>query len=215
MNHYIVGQRWISNTESELGLGIITEINRHHVSVLYLACHEKRTYAINNAPLTRAKFSIGAKLKTDDQRSFIVSHLEEQQGLIIYISTIHQSFPEIELDHHLQFNQAQDRLFTGQTDPSSWFQLRYQTWQYQQQHQQSPVKGLIGGRTNLLPHQLYIAHEATHRLNPRVLLADEVGLGKTIEAGLILHYRLINKLSQRVLIIVPESLQHQWLVTAF
>lgn len=44
------------------------------------------------------------------------------------------------------------------------------------------------------------------------MLADEVGLGKTIEAGLIIHHRLINGLSKRVLIIVPESLLHQWLV---
>jgi ATP-dependent helicase HepA len=44
------------------------------------------------------------------------------------------------------------------------------------------------------------------------MLADEVGLGKTIEAGLILHHRLINGLSNRVLIIVPETLLHQWLV---
>ena len=44
------------------------------------------------------------------------------------------------------------------------------------------------------------------------MLADEVGLGKTIEAGLILHHRLINGLTHRVLIIVPESLLHQWLV---
>ena len=44
------------------------------------------------------------------------------------------------------------------------------------------------------------------------MLADEVGLGKTIEAGLIIHQRLINGLSKRVLIIVPESLLHQWLV---
>jgi len=44
------------------------------------------------------------------------------------------------------------------------------------------------------------------------MLADEVGLGKTIEAGLILHHRLINELSRRALIIVPETLLHQWLV---
>jgi ATP-dependent helicase HepA len=81
-----------------------------------------------------------------------------------------------------------------------------------QQHQQSPVKGLLGGRTSLIAHQLYIAHEASNRFAPRIMLADEVGLGKTIEAGLILHYRLLNGLSHRALIIVPESLLHQWLV---
>jgi len=39
-----------------------------------------------------------------------------------------------------------------------------------------------------------------------------VGLGKTIEAGLILHHQLLNERAQRVLIVVPESLVHQWLV---
>ncbi|MFZ2406127.1 MAG: RNA polymerase-associated protein RapA, partial [Methylobacter sp.] len=72
--------------------------------------------------------------------------------------------------------------------------------------------GLLGGRASLIPHQLFIAHESANRSAPRIMLADEVGLGKTIEAGLILHHRLINGLSNRVLIIVPETLLHQWLV---
>ncbi len=46
----------------------------------------------------------------------------------------------------------------------------------------------------------------------RVLLADEVGLGKTIEAGMILHQQLLSGAAERVLIVVPETLQHQWLV---
>jgi ATP-dependent helicase HepA len=64
----------------------------------------------------------------------------------------------------------------------------------------------------LIPHQIYIAHQAANRIAPRIMLADEVGLGKTIEAGLILQHRLINGLSQRVLILVPEALMYQWLV---
>ena len=47
---------------------------------------------------------------------------------------------------------------------------------------------------------------------PRVLLADEVGLGKTIEAGLILHRMLLTGRAERALILVPPSLMHQWLV---
>jgi ATP-dependent helicase HepA len=50
------------------------------------------------------------------------------------------------------------------------------------------------------------------RRAPRVLLADEVGLGKTIEAGMILHQQLLSGAAERVLIVVPETLQHQWLV---
>jgi ATP-dependent helicase HepA len=51
-----------------------------------------------------------------------------------------------------------------------------------------------------------------NRFAPRVLLADEVGLGKTIEAGLIIHQQLVTGRAKRILIIVPESLMHQWLV---
>jgi ATP-dependent helicase HepA len=47
---------------------------------------------------------------------------------------------------------------------------------------------------------------------PRVLLADEVGLGKTIEACLILHHLILTGRVQRALILVPESLVHQWFV---
>src|SRR6185369_5149706 len=63
-----------------------------------------------------------------------------------------------------------------------------------------------------IPHQLYIASEVAGRLAPRVLLADEVGLGKTIEACLILHRLILTGRAERVLILVPDSLIHQWFV---
>ncbi|MFC6673673.1 SNF2-related protein [Marinobacterium aestuariivivens] len=64
----------------------------------------------------------------------------------------------------------------------------------------------------LLPHQFYIARQVTRRPVPRVLLADEVGLGKTVEAGLIMHQLLCSGRAKRVLVVVPDSLVHQWLV---
>ena len=216
MKNFIPGQRWISSNESELGLGLILEAAFKRVTVLFLASNEKRIYASDNAPLTRVIFAVGDIIESVDEEKITVIKLIEENGLITYVGKdesgeeIH--LEEIELNHNIQFNKPQDRLFTGQIDPNAWFLLRYQTWQHQQQHQQSPVKGLLGGRTSLIQHQLYIAHEAASRAAPRIMLADEVGLGKTIEAGLIIHQRLINGLSQRILIIVPESLLHQWLV---
>jgi ATP-dependent helicase HepA len=216
MENFIPGQRWISNTESELGLGLILEVSFKRVTVLYLASNEQRIYAIDNAPLSRVRFSMGDTVESTDEEKFIISGVLEKNGLITYVGKskdgLKIQLDEIELNHHIQFNKPQDRLFTGQIDPNSWFLLRYDTWHRLQKHQQSPVKGLLGGRTSLIAHQLFIAHEAANRAAPRLMLADEVGLGKTIEAGLILHHRLIHGLSRRVLIIVPESLLHQWLV---
>jgi len=181
-----------------------------------LACDEKRMYAQDNAPLTRVRFSAGDVIESIDEYKVIVTGLTEQDGLITYLGKDEDGqdvqLDEVELNHHIQFNKPQDRLFIGQVDPTAWFLLRYETWRRLQQHQQSPVKGLLGGRASLIPHQLFIAHESANRSAPRIMLADEVGLGKTIEAGLILHHRLINGLSSRVLIIVPETLLHQWLV---
>ncbi|MGZ4979380.1 MAG: RNA polymerase-associated protein RapA [Methylobacter sp.] len=216
MEQFIPGQRWISNTESELGLGLILEVAHKRITVLFLACDEKRMYAQDNAPLTRVRFSAGDVIESIDEDKVTVTGLIEQDGLITYLGKDEDGqevrLDEVELNHHIQFNKPQDRLFIGQVDPSSWFLLRYETWRRLQQHQQSPVKGLLGGRASLIPHQLFIAHESANRSAPRIMLADEVGLGKTIEAGLILHHRLINGLSNRVLIIVPETLLHQWLV---
>jgi ATP-dependent helicase HepA len=216
MNEFIPGQRWISNTESELGLGLILETEFNRVTVLYLATGDRRVYAKDNAPLTRVQFTVGDQIESAENVTITVQKIEENDGLLSYLgftaSGEQVRMEEMELNHHIQFNKPQDRLFTGQFDPTSWFLLRYETWRRQQQFQQSDVKGLLGARIALIPHQLYIAHETAKRAEPRVMLADEVGLGKTIEAGLILHHRILNGLSQRVLIMVPDSLVHQWLV---
>jgi ATP-dependent helicase HepA len=216
MSDFICGQRWMSHTESELGLGLIADVSLNRVTVLFLATGAKRIYARDNAPLTRVQFAVGDIIESIDNLKITVKKIRSQKGLLIYSGITEQGdkieLEEIDLNHRLQFNKPQERLFSGQFDPSHWFLLRYETWRKLQQHQQSPIKGLQGGRTSLIPHQLYIAYEAANRFAPRIMLADEVGLGKTIEAGLILHYRLLNKLTERVLIIVPESLLHQWLV---
>lgn len=61
-----------------------------------------------------------------------------------------------------------------------------------------------------LPHQLEVAKQVVENMNGKAILADEVGLGKTIEAGLILKEYMIRGLVKKVLILVPASLVTQW-----
>ena len=61
-----------------------------------------------------------------------------------------------------------------------------------------------------LPHQLYALNKAMSRDRVRYLLADEVGLGKTIEAGLILRELKLRGMVRRVLVVAPKGLVRQW-----
>lgn len=75
-------------------------------------------------------------------------------------------------------------------------------------------KGLVAPQylPNLtpLPHQLETARQVVEMMNGKAILADEVGLGKTIEAGLILKEYMIRGLVKKVLILAPASLVSQW-----
>lgn len=213
---FAIGQRWISESEAELGLGIVLDLADRRLTLSFPAAGERRTYATDNAPVSRVIYQVGEKVRHQDGTRIKITRAVEQQGCLLYQGITDDNrelaFPEFELDSFVQFSTPKDRLFAGQIDKHTHFTLRYQTLNFLHQHRQSPVFGLAGPRVQLLPHQLYIASEVANRHAPRVLLADEVGLGKTIEAGMILHQQLISGRVQRALVVVPTSLQHQWLV---
>lgn len=215
-SQYVIGQRWISEAEAELGLGIVLDIANRRLTLSFPAAGERRTYAIENAPVSRVMYEVGEKVRHQDGTSVKITRVMEQHGCLLYHGVteekVEMAIPEFELDSFVQFSTPRDRLFAGQIDKHTHFTLRYQTLKYANEHRQSPIFGLAGPRVQLLPHQLYIANEVAQRHAPRVLLADEVGLGKTIEAGLVLHQQLMSGRVQRALIVVPTSLQHQWLV---
>ena len=213
---FAIGQRWISETENSLGLGMITALDFRSVTLHFPATDETRIYAVAQPPLTRIALNKGEQLHHQAGWQGEVLDVQEMNDLLFYLVKNAQGedviVNEKELSPIISFSQAKDRLFSSQIDRSEHFALRYQTLLHQQAQFQSPLRGLRGNRAGLIPHQLHIAQEVGNRINPRVLLADEVGLGKTIEAGMILQNQLFAEKVQRVLIIVPETLQHQWLV---
>jgi len=215
-NQFYAGQRWVSNTEAALGIGFIEKVEGRHLTIVFTAVDETRVYAIDNAPLNRVKYPVGDSISTEEGESITVTGYEEHNHCIVYIGTDADGkqvqMHELELDSYAQFSQPQDRIFAGQVDKNKHFELRVKTLEHLHQQHQSDSFGLLGPRIQPLPHQLYIAHQVALRHAPRVLLADEVGLGKTIEAGLILHQQILTERVNRALIIVPETLVHQWLV---
>jgi len=143
-----------------------------------------------------------------------IKTVAESDGLVYYFDAI-QTICETDLADTISFSMPQDRLFAGITDSNKLFNLRYRLQKSKAEYDASPAKGFLGGQVELIPHQFYIADTVTSRYVPRVLLSDETGLGKTIEACLILHKLLMTHRVDRILVIVPETLSHQWFIELY
>jgi ATP-dependent helicase HepA len=205
------GQRWVSDGEPELGLGIIRNTGEGRVEIDFPAAGETRVYAIGTAPLRRVRFLAGDRIQNRSGSEMVVEGVREEGGLRIYLTDGGEVL-ESDLSDAMSFSKPEERLFGGKLDDFGDFDLRGEALQRRAEMRRSPVRGLAGARMDLIPHQLFIADEVANRLRPRVLLADQVGLGKTIEACLILHRLILTGRAERVLILVPEPLVHQWFV---
>ncbi|WP_040331643.1 RNA polymerase-associated protein RapA [Acinetobacter nectaris] len=220
LQQFAIGQRWLSDTETELGLGVVIDVDERSVSILFPKSDETRVYAKTNAPLSRIIFNTKDELHDQEGLIWNVESAEERFGVIRYhaVRTLENGeverkmLNETRLGAHIQLSKPLDRILASQVDSKAWYDLRIEALQMQANMQSNPLRGLVGARVGLIPHQLYIAHEVGKRFAPRVLLADEVGLGKTIEAGLIIHQQLKTARAERILILVPDSLQYQWMI---
>jgi ATP-dependent helicase HepA len=205
------GQRYISTSEPSLGLGHVISEGNGHVEICFPAAEDTRTYAIATAPLVRVRFAPGDEIADHSKNKISVEKVTEEDGLLTYHGggvSIHES----DLLDSLTFISPEKRLLAGLTDHPRDFDQRLEALRWNATIRRSPARGYTGARIDLIPHQLSIVAEASTRLHPRVLLADEVGLGKTIEACLILHRLHLTGRADRILILVPEPLVHQWFV---
>lgn len=199
----------MSDSEPELGLGIVLKRDAARVEVFFPASNEQRQYAVRSAPLRRVRFKEGDRITLHTGERRVVAAVRAEGNLLVY-ETDQGAIAEAQLADSISFTSPEDRLFGGQVDESGVFDLRFETLLRRSQILRSGVRGLVGGRVDLIPHQMFIANAVTARLAPRALLADEVGLGKTIEAGLIIHRLVLSGRARRVLVLVPEALVNQW-----
>jgi len=205
------GQRWMNDAEPELGLGIVVDCDDRSVLLHFDAAGESRRYMLRSAPLRRVRFGAGDTIRDDGGGVHRVEAVEEREGLLHYRCR-NGEVPEHRLSSQMVLTGPRERLLAARVDPARTFELRAETLARQHDIRRSGVRGLVGPRVELLPHQFFVADEVTRRLLPRVLLADETGLGKTIEAGLVLSRLVLNGRVARALVLVPDALTHQWLV---
>ena len=104
-----------------------------------------------------------------------------------------------------------ERLAAGELDDVEDFVTRMNILHLLGIREAGGLGSFLGGRVRLFPHQLHVAERATATDPVRWLLADEVGLGKTIEASLILNKLVHAGKVARCLVVAPETLTVQWL----
>ena len=210
MNTFAPGQRWFSSAEPELGLGTVLRLAGRQVQIVFTGTGVVRLYALGSAPLLRAVFRPGERIRVGGQDK-TVEHAELLEALIHYTcgGSVHA---EGELDAEQPVSQADSRLLSGRVDRNDQFEFRRECLQRRADARAHAGWGVLGARIDLIPHQLRVAETAAQRRPPRLLLADEVGLGKTIEACLITAQQLASGRARRVLVLVPESLVNQWFV---
>lgn len=203
----------MSEREPELGLGVVASVDTgaRRIGIDFPATREKRLYALGTPVLQRVEFRPGESIATQAGGTVLVETVTEAGGLLTYHGQ-GLRVREDAISDITSVSLPQERLMAAQVDPGEVFDLRLRTLRAQARFRESDVRGYLGGRIDLIPHQFYILHEVSSRQIPRVLLADEVGLGKTIEACLILQRLLAVGQVKRCLILVPESLTHQWFV---
>ena len=209
------GQRWISETQAEFGLALILSSDHSQVKAYFPAVGETLTYASRNAPLRRVAFEPGDTVRDQAGQAFVVAEVREEEKRLVYIDSEGKELPESQLSDTMNVQRPEQRLLSGISDDPRLWALRQWAIRAQHEARASDVRGLVGGRISLIPHQLFIAEEVANRAAPRVLLADEVGLGKTIEACLILHRLHLCGRASRVLILLPDALVNQWFVELY
>ncbi|MBY9013374.1 MAG: DEAD/DEAH box helicase family protein, partial [Candidatus Lokiarchaeota archaeon] len=95
-------------------------------------------------------------------------------------------------------------------DPPKNFLIKYWANLFHSYYTSYQIKCITNSRLSLMPHQINVAHRLSEEYFPRIILADEVGLGKTIEAGIYIKEMMARNLAERILIIVPATLVKQW-----
>ena len=125
---FSIGQRWVSQTEPQLGLGIITETSGRQVTISFPAADERRTYAHHNAPLSRITYQEGDKIVGMDDQHYTVVEIEDQGDLMRYQcqdeSGALRWLEEVHVSCFIQLVSPQQRICSGQFDKKSAYEMR-------------------------------------------------------------------------------------------
>ena len=126
MENFFPNQRWTSEGEPELGVGIVTETSKGRVKIHFPVSGETRMYAMEDAPLRRVLFKAGDTITDTNKRPLLVERVERENNLFIYIGK-DREFSEAELGDVSVKQGVDDRLTMWEVDTPNLVTLRRET----------------------------------------------------------------------------------------
>lgn len=193
----------------ELGIGRVTALEGRVLVVEFPRTNTTLRFAANAPALVAVDLSPGrpVRITTTSEETTIKSQLADGRFKLVNGRTVTaDALWPLELEGALL-----ERLAVGDLDDVDDFVTRMNILHLLGLREADGLGSFLGGRVRLFPHQLYVAERASVTDPVRWLLADEVGLGKTIEASLILNRLVHLGKVTRCLVVAPDTLTVQWL----
>jgi ATP-dependent helicase HepA len=193
----------------ELGIGRVASIEGRNLVVEFPRANTTLRFAANTSALVPVDLSVGRPVRitaTNEETTIAASRPDGAFALVNGRTVAAHALWPLELEGALL-----ERLALGDLDDVEDFVTRMNILHLLGVREAGGLGSFLGGRVRLYPHQLYVAERASATDPVRWLLADEVGLGKTIEASLILNRLVHMGKVRRCLVVAPDTLTVQWL----
>src|SRR5688572_6807719 len=204
-----VGDYLTHGFNPELGIGRVTALEGRALLVQFPRSGTTLRLAANTDALIPVDLSPGRPVRITATREETTVTARLPDGTLRLANgraaASHELWP-LELEGALL-----ERLALGDLDEIEDFVTRLDILHLLTLREAGGLGSFLGGRIRLFPHQLHVAERATASDPVRWLLADEVGLGKTIEASLILNRLVHAGKVERCLVVAPDALTVQWL----
>lgn len=124
MTAFAIGQRYLSDLEPALGLGVIVNIDERSVQVLFPAAQETRIYAKNAMALSRVAFGVGDTVTDHDGNRHTVVGVDDIDGVLRYVLGDNKSLMETRLAANITLDKPLERLLAGKIAPNHCYEVR-------------------------------------------------------------------------------------------
>ncbi len=203
-----VGSKLVHPFNPELGIGEVREIDGRFLVVHFPGPDQDLTLAAEGAGLTRLVLTPGATARLRETGEKVEVAQAEGHRYRLHDGRV---VDDVEIWPDRVVDTPVERLARLDLDSAESFVNRLDGLALMELREAGGLGSFLGGRIELFPHQLHAALRAFEQDPLRWLLADEVGLGKTVEACLILSALIRTGRAKRALVIAPSTLTVQWL----